>query len=77
MAITDAIVHYRRFLKRRNYSAHTIRNYMYTLRQFILWVDVPIEQVAHKILLSYIDHLLDRLSAETRLDQRRQLVTVL
>lgn len=60
MAITDAIVHYRRFLKRRNYSAHTIRNYMYTLRQFILWVDVPIEQVTHKILLSYIDHLLDR-----------------
>jgi len=33
---------------------------MYTLRQFILWVDVPIEQVTHKILLSYIDHLLDR-----------------
>ena len=60
MAITDAIVHYRRFLKRRNYSAHTIRNYMYTLRQYILWVDVPIEQVTHKILLSYIDHLLDR-----------------
>ncbi|MDX2489842.1 tyrosine-type recombinase/integrase [Desulfosarcina sp.] len=60
MAITDAIVHYRRFLKRRNYSAHTIRNYMYTLRQFILWVDVPIEQVTHKILLTYIDHLLDR-----------------
>jgi len=33
---------------------------MYTLRQFILWVNVPIEQVTHKILLSYIDHLLDR-----------------
>ena len=33
---------------------------MYTLRQYILWVDVPIEQVTHKILLSYIDHLLDR-----------------
>ena len=60
MAITDSIVHYRRFLKRRNYSPHTIRNYMYTLRQFVLWVDVPIEQVSHKILLSYIDHLLDR-----------------
>ena len=26
----------------------------------ILWVDVPIEQVTHRILLSYIDHLLDR-----------------
>ena len=60
MAITDVIVQYRRFIKRRNYSPHTIRNYMHTLRQFILWVDVPIEQVTHQILLSYIDHLLDR-----------------
>jgi hypothetical protein len=33
---------------------------MYTLRQFILWVDVPIEKVTHKILLRYIDRLLDR-----------------
>ena len=60
MAITDAIIQYRRFIKRRNYSPQTIRNYMHTLRQFILWVDVPIEQVTHRILLSYIDHLLDR-----------------
>lgn len=60
MAITDAIIQYRRFIKRRNYSPHTIKNYMHTLRQFILWVDVPIEQVTHRILLSYIDHLLDR-----------------
>lgn len=60
MAITDVIIQYRRFIKRRNYSPHTIRNYMHTLRQFILWVNVPIEQVTHRILLSYIDHLLDR-----------------
>jgi site-specific recombinase XerD len=60
VAITDAIIQYRRFLKRRNYSFHTVRNYMSTLRQFVLWVEVPIEQVTHKVLLSYIDHLLDR-----------------
>ncbi|WP_319521546.1 tyrosine-type recombinase/integrase [uncultured Desulfosarcina sp.] len=60
MAITDAIIQYRRFIKRRNYSSHTIRNYMHTLRQFILWVDAPIEQVTHATILRYIDHLLDR-----------------
>lgn len=60
MAITDAIIQYRRFLKRRNYSAHTLKNYMSTLTQFILWVDVPVEEVTHKHLLTYIDHLLDR-----------------
>ncbi len=60
MAITESIVHYRRHLKRRNYSAHTVKNYMNSLKPFIVWVDVPIEQVTAKKVLSYIDHLLDR-----------------
>jgi site-specific recombinase XerD len=60
MAITNAIINYRRFLKRKNCSQHTVRNYMSTLRQFVLWVDVPIEQVTHKTVLSFIDHLLDK-----------------
>jgi site-specific recombinase XerD len=60
MAITNAIINYRRFLKRKNCSKHTIRNYMSTLKQFVLWVDVPIEQVTHKMVLSFMDHLLDK-----------------
>ncbi len=60
MAITDAIINYRRFLKRKNCSMHTVRNYMSTLKQFVLWVDVPIEQVTHKTVLSFIDYLLDK-----------------
>ena len=57
MAITDAVVQYRRFLKRRNCSANTIKNYMHTLRQFVLWVDIPIEHVTGKKILAYIDRL--------------------
>jgi len=57
MAITDAVVQYRRFLKRRNCSTNTVKNYMNTLRQFILWVDIPIEHVRGKKILGYIDHL--------------------
>ena len=60
MAITDSIINYRRFLKRRNYSKYTLRNYMNTLKYFVLWVDVPIEAVTHKKLLAFIDHLLDK-----------------
>lgn len=33
---------------------------MHTLKQFVMWVDVPVEQVNHKKLLAYIDHLLNR-----------------
>jgi len=60
MDITNAIINYRRFLKRKNCSKHTLRNYMNTLKQFVLWVDVPIEQVTHKTVLSFMDHLLDK-----------------
>ena len=60
MAITDSIINFRRFLKRRNYSKYTLRNYMNTLKYFVLWIDVPIEAVTHKKLLSFIDHLLDK-----------------
>jgi hypothetical protein len=33
---------------------------MHTLKQFVVWVNVPIETVNHKKLLAYLDHLLDR-----------------
>jgi site-specific recombinase XerD len=60
MAIIDSIINYRRFLKRRNYSSYTLRNYINTLKYFVLWIDVPIEAVTHKKLLAFIDHLLDK-----------------
>ena len=60
MDITDSIINYRRSLKRRNYSKYTIRNYMSTLRQFVIWLEVPIETVTHKKLMDFIDHLLRR-----------------
>lgn len=57
MDITNSIIYYRRFLKRRNYSSHTLRTYMSTLKQFILWLDVPVQTVSHKKLLSFIDYM--------------------
>jgi site-specific recombinase XerD len=66
MAITDAIINYRRFLKRRNCSRYTLRNYMSTLKGFVIWISEPIEQVSSRTVLAFIDHLLDkRLRAKT------------
>jgi len=66
MDITDSIVSYRRHLKRRNYSVHTIKNYMNVLKHFVVWVDVPLETVDHEKVLSYMDWLLGkRLKAKT------------
>lgn len=60
MAITDSIIQYRRFMKRRNYSPHTLKNYMNTLKHFVVWINVVIEEVNGKMILSYIDHLYDK-----------------
>jgi site-specific recombinase XerD len=60
MTITNVIVNYRRFLKRRNYSTHTIKNYLNILKHFVLWVNVPIETVDYHKMAEYTDHLLGK-----------------
>ena len=60
MAITDSIVNFRRFLKRRNLSSNTVKNYLNSLRHFVLWINVPIEEATHKEIIGYIEHLLDK-----------------
>ena len=47
-------------MKRRYCSKHTVKNYMCTLKHFIVWLDVPIEQVSNKKILQYIDRLIDK-----------------
>ena len=47
-------------MKRRNYSTHTVKNYLNTLRHFVLWLDVPIEQVTYSKINAYIDYLLGK-----------------
>jgi len=60
MGITDSIIGFRRSLKRKNYSQCTVRDYLSRLKQFVLWVDCPIEKVDRRKVLSFIDFLLDR-----------------
>jgi len=47
-------------MKRRNYSKHTVKNYMNSLKHFVVWVNVPIEEVTNKKILEYIDLLIDK-----------------
>ncbi|MBN2569544.1 MAG: tyrosine-type recombinase/integrase [Deltaproteobacteria bacterium] len=60
MAITDAIIRYRRFLKRRNVSPNTVKTYMNGLKHFVLWLDVPIEEVTYRKITEYIDWMLSQ-----------------
>ena len=58
MGPTDLISVSSRFLKRRNYSKHTVKNYINILGHFIAWLQIPIEQATNKQTDAYMDYLL-------------------
>ena len=60
MELTDAIMNWRRFLKRRNCAPNTVKNYLNLIRHFVIWVDVPVGEVTHTTVSGYIDHLMKK-----------------
>jgi site-specific recombinase XerD len=52
------LLRYRRALKRKNYSAHTLKTYVNILDHFIRWLAVPLPEVTRKEIGAYVDHLL-------------------
>ena len=54
------LIHYRRALKRKNYSAHTLKSYMNILDQFRRWIPVSLSEVTSKEVGLYVDHLLQK-----------------
>ena len=54
------LIRYRRALKRKNYSAHTLKNYMNILDHFLRWITIPLSEVTSKEIGLYVDHLLQK-----------------
>jgi site-specific recombinase XerD len=66
MELIESILNYSQYLKRRNLSAHTVKNYLHRLKKFMAWVAVPVESVTSSDMKCYIDLLLEkRLSPQT------------
>ena len=57
MKMINVIVNFRRYIKRRNYSPHTVKYYLNVIKQFVLWLNVPLEQAGVKQIEDYIDYL--------------------
>ena len=55
---TTELLRYRRSLKRKNYSAHTVKNYANIIDHFMRQLTVPLPKVTHKEIGVYVDHLL-------------------
>jgi len=54
------LIRYRRALKRKNYSAHTLKSYLNILDHFLRWITVPLLEVTSKEVGLYVDHLLQK-----------------
>jgi len=55
--MTHVIINFRRHVKRRNYSPHTVKYYLNIIKQYVIWLDVPLEQATSEKIDGYIDHL--------------------
>lgn len=60
MRITESILNYRQYLKRKNFSELTIKNYLHRLKMFFCWVAVPVELTSVTEVKMYIDYLLEK-----------------
>jgi site-specific recombinase XerD len=66
MNLTGSILNYRRYLKRKNYSSHTVKNYLHRLQTFIAQMPIPIESAKPEHVKHYIDFMLEQnLSPQT------------
>jgi site-specific recombinase XerD len=52
------LIRYRRALKRKNYSTHTLKSYLNILDHFLRWIPVPLSEVTSREVGLYVDHLL-------------------
>ena len=56
----NVIINFRRHLKRRNYSRHTVKYYLNIIKQYVIWLDVALEKATYENIDIYIDYLLTK-----------------
>ena len=57
MEMIHVIINFRRHLKRRNYSPHTVKYYLNIIKQYVIWLNITLEQATYETIDGYIDHL--------------------
>jgi len=58
MQMTNTIINFRRHMKRRNYSKHTVKYYLNIIKQYVIWLDVALELATSEKMDLYIDYQL-------------------
>jgi integrase/recombinase XerD len=60
MQMMHVIINFRRHLKRRNLSKHTVKYYLNIIKQYVIWLDVALEEATCDKVDTYIDYLLKK-----------------
>ena len=60
MNMTESIPNYRQYLKRKNYSELTVKNYLHRLKLFFSWLPAKLEAASKTDMNNYIDYLLEK-----------------
>ena len=55
LPIPEAVQHFRAYLQRRNYAAHTLDSYMLDLQVFFTRIDTPLHSISFREIDQFID----------------------
>lgn len=60
MNLSESILYYKLYLKRKNYSVHTLKSYLHMLQRFLTWLAAPVEVATpnvkfHRMVLILIE----------------------
>lgn len=70
MHLTESILNYKRYLKRKNFSAQSVNSYLNKLKQFLTWLPVPVETATPVHVKHYLDTLLEKRMAAKTINER-------
>lgn len=57
-------------MKRKNYTAQSVSSYLYRLKDFVVWLPVPVEAATPADVKQYLDHLLEKKMAAKTINER-------
>jgi integrase/recombinase XerD len=68
--IPEAVQHFRAYLQRRNYAAHTLDSYMLDLQLFFTCIDTPLHGISFREIDRFIDQQHQQGLASTTINRR-------
>jgi site-specific recombinase XerD len=70
MNLTESILNYKRYLKRKNFSTQSTKSYLSRLEHYLVWLPVPVEIATKTHVKMYLDLLLENGLAPKTINER-------